>query len=824
MSLKKFIVDKAGQWKHPGKNTLIPNAKGKITMKGVKYPVLGVDDKGNKKLMLPGKEYQFPGNNVFEIPLAQNGIQVKPGYIPAGVYPSFKNTDGSYSNEVSVGMNVDGQELLLPSFWDGKIHNDDKVLARYRKTGEHLGAFNSIEDAERGARLREFMNNEILPYTNSPMKKRQMGGAQDDQQMLLDMIQQYAQGIGADPQQIMEELQAAGPEEQQTMLQEIMAAVQGGMPAQNPYAAQEMQLGGAPEDHVFPPNMQESYSPVDVEPLQNGGTGKQNKGYMNKTNNFTNWLRNRAAKANMQNMMNMHMMEDGSMMMNDEMQQGGLVKAQWGKNYSARSVFGKDKNAVAEDYYSDQYKNMINTLGYAKANELASYFYNRNKPVLKKPSKNVMSSAAIQNQVHASNLGSPPLNNIGKIIGTGFNPHASNSQNPTYTVTGNTTDNTNPDYQNSYNEDVNNDWDGEWYDPNKNTDDNSNQYLSQNVRSQYPGRGYGYGNYGYGYGTGTPYFNFGYSPFQGLFGMIPNMILALGSLGQMKDNPFMEGTKSSQTSIKRDGRPAMNKSRTIKLDYSQDPKHIGDKGEGIKSLEQKKYPNPVMSYDEEIKRLAEENAIRTLGKFKKMPQKFGGKIKAQDGTEIDLENPDYFDLQYNKGIYGQNTDFLPEQDVTYTDPNANYKPAQSAKASDKTKQQFNGFGFATGPYMVEGIISDINAITNWKNQIDQSKADRKAKQAQNAVTKSHSIADKVDRGDWNSGAGLAYGMFRPNQNIYEGPNAFAKKGGTFFNSNFFQEGGENEDMFEDYIEGEEMFLTDEQIQEILDAGGDIEFL
>ena len=73
--LKDFIVDPKGQWNHPGKKTYIPNANGSITMRGVKYPVLGIDDQGNQQMMYPDQEYQFPGNGVYEIPMAQKGLQ-----------------------------------------------------------------------------------------------------------------------------------------------------------------------------------------------------------------------------------------------------------------------------------------------------------------------------------------------------------------------------------------------------------------------------------------------------------------------------------------------------------------------------------------------------------------------------------------------------------------------------------------------------------------------------------------------------------------------------------------------------------------------------
>ena len=48
---------------------LIPT--GAITMKDVDFPVHGVDNEGNEKIMEPGKDYKFPGNKVLEVPLKQ---------------------------------------------------------------------------------------------------------------------------------------------------------------------------------------------------------------------------------------------------------------------------------------------------------------------------------------------------------------------------------------------------------------------------------------------------------------------------------------------------------------------------------------------------------------------------------------------------------------------------------------------------------------------------------------------------------------------------------------------------------------------------------
>ncbi len=692
--LDKFIVDSAGQWKYPGKKTMIPNAGGKITMKGVKDVLLGIDDQGNKKIMLPGKDYQFPGNNVYEIPLNM---------------------------------------------------------------------------------------------------KKQMGGAQQDQQMLMDMIQQYAQAIGADPNQIMQELQAAGPEEQQSMMEQITAAVQEGMPESNPYSV--MQLGGAPEDHMFNPPMQEVYTPMDMEFMQVGGQSEQNKGYMNKTNNFVNWLKKKSEDVNFQKMTEM-------------MQFGGNYVDQNGfyHNVNKEAAYMGMNNQQPNPQYGN-YNPKYNPLsgGYS------SLFGNTQQ----QPNSKLPRDLAINTTNNTT-------------ISKKRNPFTQ-TQNQTQTVATDDVIVTDDTITTGNNTTANN-WQGEWYDPNNNTqaDVTNPSTLSQGVYQ---------GNNGYmnqnSYGYGAPNFNFGFPGFGGgLLNFIPNMIMALGSLGQMgRGSNLFNGKPGSggfdNQRLKRDNRPLMNKRKTVGLDYSNDPMHKGDKGDGIKSLEQGKYPNPYMSYEDEIKLLAEQNAPTSADRTnkalsflgKKRPMQFGGD---PEGEEVDLENPDYFNLQYNLGPYGPNNDFLPDQDVTYTDPNANFAPAKGPGIAPP-KSKGTGFGMINNPWAADELISDINSITAMKNQADMAKQDRLMKRDMNDVTKTHSVADKKKRGDWFSGPGLGYGMFRPDDNIYSGPNAFAKKGGTYFNGNSYQGGGESNE-FSDYIEGDEMFLSDEQIQKILDAGGDIEFL
>ena len=65
------IEDDRGQWAYPGEITKINSNN--ITMKGVNYPVLGISDTGDKKMMQPGKDYKFDGNSVTEYPMAKDG-------------------------------------------------------------------------------------------------------------------------------------------------------------------------------------------------------------------------------------------------------------------------------------------------------------------------------------------------------------------------------------------------------------------------------------------------------------------------------------------------------------------------------------------------------------------------------------------------------------------------------------------------------------------------------------------------------------------------------------------------------------------------------
>lgn len=80
-----------------------------------------------------------------------------------------RNEDGSISTERSFSVNIDGKETLLPTVIDGRIVSEDEAIDHYYKTGEHLGQFDTVEEASAYA---EELHNRQDWYYNQHLKER----------------------------------------------------------------------------------------------------------------------------------------------------------------------------------------------------------------------------------------------------------------------------------------------------------------------------------------------------------------------------------------------------------------------------------------------------------------------------------------------------------------------------------------------------------------------------------------------------------------------------------------------------------------------------
>jgi hypothetical protein len=84
------------------------------------------------------------------VPLSSQGMAAK-GNIDLYSRPVVTNPDGSISTVRSIGVNIDGQEYLIPTVAaDGsRILSNDEAIQQFMATGQHLGAFQSPGASDR---------------------------------------------------------------------------------------------------------------------------------------------------------------------------------------------------------------------------------------------------------------------------------------------------------------------------------------------------------------------------------------------------------------------------------------------------------------------------------------------------------------------------------------------------------------------------------------------------------------------------------------------------------------------------------------------------
>ena len=95
---------------------------GNITMEDVDFPVMGTDNLGNEQIMMPGMNYQFPGDSVLEVPIKQDG-----GSLPKAQYSPNYDYEVLYDIEQLVNKSLGDINKKARNFsyenGDGSIDN-----------------------------------------------------------------------------------------------------------------------------------------------------------------------------------------------------------------------------------------------------------------------------------------------------------------------------------------------------------------------------------------------------------------------------------------------------------------------------------------------------------------------------------------------------------------------------------------------------------------------------------------------------------------------------------------------------------------------------
>lgn len=107
-----------------------------------------------KEIAPEAEPEKAPAPESKQAPAHRSDGMLEEGNIDMSTRPLVKNKDGSVSTVRSMSINEDGKEVLIPTVSDdGRILTEKQAIDLYRRTGRHLGKFDSVEAANKYAQI-----------------------------------------------------------------------------------------------------------------------------------------------------------------------------------------------------------------------------------------------------------------------------------------------------------------------------------------------------------------------------------------------------------------------------------------------------------------------------------------------------------------------------------------------------------------------------------------------------------------------------------------------------------------------------------------------